>query len=84
MGVLHEALVAVIGRHPTGPGCTNLTNWEQECTHRGLIEPQVEGETSAQRRSRYRDFRKAKSDLLAARWIAIQTDTVIDLKERWQ
>jgi hypothetical protein len=81
----YDALVAAIGKSSVGKGETTLEIWEFECLHRGLIErPQAEGgETGQQRGTRYRDFRKAKSDLLAAKWIGIDGTRVFDLKGRW-
>lgn len=79
----YEALTAAIGKSTTEPGRTLLTGWELECLRRGLIERPADGETYAQRDARYRAFRKAKSDLVTAKWIAIEDDVVIDLKGRW-
>ena len=82
----YQALVAAIGKSAVGKSETTLGTWELECLRRGLIEREPAApprETSLQRGARYRDFRKAKSDLLGAKWITIEDDRVIDLKGRW-
>jgi hypothetical protein len=81
----YDALVAAIGISSIAPGETTVETWELECLRRGLIEhPPAEGkETWQQRAARYSAFRKAKSDLLAAKWIGIQDSRVFDLKGRW-
>jgi hypothetical protein len=80
----YDALVAAIGRHGIG-GAVALSAWEAEALHRGLIDPPpADKETWRQRDVRYRDFRKAKSDLLGARWIAVAGNSVSDLKGRWE
>jgi hypothetical protein len=82
----YDALVAAISKSATGPGRTTLPTWELECLRRGLIErPAAEApkEHWQHRDARYRAFRKAKSDLLAAKWIAVEDDLVTDLKGRW-
>jgi hypothetical protein len=65
-----------------GRGETTSGTWNWNAS-RGLMERAAPG-TDARRRpqkgARYRDG-KAKSDLLAARWIIIEG--VIDLKGRW-
>ena len=65
----YDALVAAIGKSPVGTNSTTLPTWELECLRRGLIErppPDGEKENWQQRGSRDRNYRKAKSDLLAA------------------
>jgi hypothetical protein len=79
----YDALVAAIGRHGNGAAGVPLAQWEAEAQRRGLIEPPAAAETWQQRHNRLRDFRKAKSDLIAAHWIAVDGDLVIDLKSRW-
>lgn len=82
----YDALVAAIGKAPTAPDRTLVTTWELECLRRGLIEPPPAPEVKEswqQRSARHVAFRKAKSDLLAAGWIAIEDETVIDLHGRW-
>lgn len=79
----YDALVTAISKSADGPGRTTLDAWERECEHRGLIERAREGDTGVQRAARAAKYRTAKSDLLAAKWIAIEGDLVIDLKERW-
>ena len=83
--VFYQALVAAITT-ASGAGRTTLDAWQDECLRRGLIDPPPEGDAKEPwrtRDARFRDFRKAKSELLGARWIAIEDQTVIDLKGRW-
>jgi hypothetical protein len=81
----YDALVAAIGKTPGARGRTTEATWELECLRRGLIERPPDGkETGAQRDARRRNYRKAKSDLIAGGWIAIDGQDVIDLKGRWQ
>ncbi len=84
--VFYDAVVAAITKSPAGPGRTTLATWELACLRRGLIEKPPTGDAKEiwqQRDARYRKYRTAKSDLLAAKWIAIEDDMVIDLKGRW-
>jgi hypothetical protein len=79
----YDALIAAIGKSAVGAGRTTLATWELECLRRGLIEHPADQENYKQRDIRFRAYRKAKSDLLAARWIAVEDDLVIDRKGRW-
>ena len=82
----YDALVAAIGKSAVGSGETTIGAWELQCVRRGLIErppPSDAKEGWQQRGARFRDFRKAKSDLLKAGWIAVDDDQVFDLKGRW-
>jgi AAA domain/Domain of unknown function (DUF6371)/Toprim-like len=79
----YDALIAAIGRNPIGRGRTGLATWEAECQRRSLIERALDQEDYKQRGVRLRLYRTAKSDLLAARWIAVEDDLVTDLKGRW-
>ncbi len=80
----YDALVAAItttaGRTT---GTTTVFDWQAACQRKGLIEPAAEGEGHAQRSARFTAFRKAKSDLIAALWVAIDGEIVTDLKGRW-
>jgi hypothetical protein len=79
----HDALVAAICRHG-GTGFAGSAEWQDEAQRRGLIDPSDADETPAQRRSRLRDFRKAKSDLITAGWIVVDGERVTDMKGRWE
>ena len=82
----YDALVGAVTKSAIGPGRTLVTTWELECLHRGLIEKGPRDgakENWQQRGARYRDFRKAKSDLISARLIAVDDDVVTDLKGKW-
>jgi hypothetical protein len=83
--VFYQALVSAIGKGADA-GRTLVESWELECSRRGLIEAAPEGvgpEPWRSRDARYRNFRKGKSDLLGAGWIAIEGNRVIDLRGRW-
>jgi hypothetical protein len=83
----YDALLAAVAKSSdAGPGRTSLSTWTQECLHRGLIEPPTAGgkETWQQRDARQKQFRTAKSDLITAKWIAVEDELVIDLKARWK
>ena len=73
--VFHEALTAAINRVGAAPGETTRGAWEAECVNRGLIE--------ADGKERKMPLRRARMDLIAARWIAVEGERVIDLKHRW-
>ncbi len=79
----YDALTSAITKSTDGPGRTTLDTWRDECLRRGLIEKATDGETYKIRDARYRDFRKAKSELIAANWIAIDGDVVLDLHGKW-
>ncbi len=64
-------------------GTTTVFEWQAACQRKGLIEAAQKDEGYRQRDARMRDFRRAKGDLLAARWISVEGDTVTDLKGRW-
>lgn len=74
--LFYDDLIAAIGRAGTAPGETTLAAWEAECERRGRIERDGPG--------RKANFRRAKSELLSARYIAIDGERVIDLKGRWK
>jgi hypothetical protein len=83
--LFYDALISAITRHGDAPGRTSMEGWQQQAERRGLIEPAPEaGETARQRNTRWRDFRKAKSELLAARWIAVEDGMVSDIRARWE
>jgi hypothetical protein len=79
----YDALIGAITRSDRTSGRCTLKQWEDEALRRGAIEQPSAGETSRERGARLRDFRKAKSDLLAAKWIIIDGEIVADLKGRW-
>jgi len=85
----YDALIVAIGKSAVGADRTMLTTWELECLRRGLIHGSPElakdqKETWQQRDARHKDYRKAKSDLIAAKWIAVDGELAIDLKGRWK
>jgi hypothetical protein len=64
----YDALIAAITKSAVGPGRTTVETWQLECLRRGLIEKPLsdQDETTPQRRTRWRDWRRAKSDLIGA------------------
>jgi hypothetical protein len=79
----YDALVAAVARHPAGHNCTTMQQWEAMCLHRGAIDParSADGKESYRERdARFRDFRKAKSDLIDHHYIAVEGDAVTDLR----
>ena len=85
--VFYDALVAAITKSTAGPGRTTMGTWELECMRRGLVEKKPDGKEGWQARGvRYARFRTAKGDLIAAGWIAINGDMVVDLKggQHWK
>jgi hypothetical protein len=65
----YDILLTVINEHPgDGPGRTQLKIWQDECRRLGRDDG---------------DFRRAKSELLDAHWIAIDGEFVTDMKNRW-
>lgn len=79
----YDALISAITRSADGPGRATVETWQTECMHSGLIEPVGTDETWQRRDARFRGFRAAKHDLIAAAWIAIADDVVTDLHGRW-
>lgn len=81
----YHALISAITRSAIGPGKTAIDTWQNECLRRGLIErpPKDGAETPRERGARFAAYRAAKSDLIAAAWIAIDDDAVTDLHGRW-
>lgn len=77
----YDALVTTVSTQ--GAGKATLDEWQDSCTRRGLIEKAPKDETPVQRGARFRDFRKAKSELLAAKWISIDGEVATDLRGHW-
>jgi hypothetical protein len=81
--VFHDALMDALAHVTIRPGVTTIVAWEHECIRRGLIdalEPDDDRSTRAGKRSM---FRTAKSDLLAARMIGIDGQSVADRTRQW-
>ncbi len=80
----YDALTAAITTTAGRPaGTTTVFEWQAACQRKGLIEAAQQDEGYRQRDARMRDFRRAKGDLLAARWISVEDDIVTDIKGRW-
>jgi len=77
----YEALMAT--RSTWGAGKATLAEWQDTCIRKGLIEKGSDTETASQRKTRFADWARAKSDFIAAKWISIDGEIVMDLKERW-
>jgi hypothetical protein len=78
--VFYDALTAAITKSGSS-GRTTLSIWERECLRCGLIERPVGGkEDHKQRHARYSSYRKAKSELIGAKWITINGEIVVALK----
>jgi hypothetical protein len=81
--LFHDALLSAIAGAATRPGETAMFAWEAECVRQGLLD-QIEPGDDANARHRKRSFlRKAKSSLLAAGMIGINSERVADLTRRW-
>ncbi len=79
----YDALITAITTSPSAKGTTSLPEWQAACQRRGLIEAAAPEETAAQRGSRFRDFRRAKAELITAKWIAVDDAAVTDLRGKW-
>lgn len=77
--IFHAALLDALCVVSCGPGVTTLVAWESECTRRGLLDPQPEGESGSEKRNRLSIFRAAKSALISAKWIGIDDGYVTNL-----
>ena len=77
--VFYDALVAALATSTT-MGETTLGAWEISCIRRGLIDSPSEGGPARVRRL---PLRRAQSALIAARWIAVEGERVMDLKHRF-
>ena len=77
--VYHSALIDALVSNSTAPGSTTLAAWESECVRRGMIDPPSAGEDWKARGARLRDFRTARSHLVAAKWVGVDGDRVSDL-----
>jgi hypothetical protein len=77
--IFHSALLDAIAHAGTRPGETTKAAWESECVRRGLIEASGSDDDCRVRDRRRAPWRKAMSDLLAGRWIAIDDERVMDL-----
>jgi hypothetical protein len=69
--VFHDALIAAANRYGS-KGETVLSDWEKVCIERGLIDLDAKNGKA--------EFRKAKSELLQARYIGIEGQRVWDQK----
>jgi hypothetical protein len=77
--LFHSALIDAIAVASTSPGETTKAAWEGECVRRDLLDPVTEADGWQGKAAKRAKFRKAKSDLLAAKMIAIDGDLVRDL-----
>jgi AAA domain len=78
--IFHSALIDAISHAGTRPGETTMLAWEGECVRRGLIEAVLPADPTSTRRAKRAILRVAQSALLAAHWIGVDGDRVMDLK----
>jgi len=74
----YDALITAITKSTAGPGTTTIETWQLECLRRSLIEqPPSNGEkeTAPRHSQRCAAFRRAKAELIAAKWISIEDDS---------
>ena len=64
-------------------GETTTRAWEGECVRRDLLDLFTEADDHRLRSAKRSKFRKAKSELLAAKMIAIDGERVRDLTRQW-
>jgi hypothetical protein len=81
--LFHDALMDAIAVASTKPGETTVSAWEAECLRRDLMEPFVQEDDHKERSTKRAGFRKARSDLQAAKMVAISGERVCDLTQRW-
>jgi hypothetical protein len=81
--LFHDALMDALAVASTSPGETTMNAWEGECLRRDLIEPFVKEDDHKDRSNKRAKFRKAKSDLQAAKMVAINGEHVRDLTHKW-
>jgi hypothetical protein len=81
--LFHGALIDALAVASTRPGETTTVAWEGECLRRGLVEAFVKEDDHKDRSAKRAKFRKAKSDLLAAKMIAFDGELVRDLTHQW-
>ena len=81
--LFQEALFDGLAVASTKPGETLTRTWEGECVRRGLLDPFTETDDHRLRSAKRSKFRKAKSELLAAKMIAIDGERVRDLTRQW-
>jgi hypothetical protein len=81
--VFHESLFAAISADPSGRGQTTREAWEAASIRRGLVEPfDPKDDYKAKDRKR-KLLRTAQSTLIAAKWIAVDGQRVMDLTKPW-
>jgi hypothetical protein len=81
--LFHDALMDALAVASTRPGETTRAAWEGECLRRDLLDPITEADDHRVRGNKRARFRKAKSDLQAAKMIAINGEHVRDLTRQW-
>ena len=79
--VFYDALLKAITLSATGrPGAATIEQWQDECVRQSMLEPVNNEMKEAER---MKSWRRAKSDLIGARWIAVDGETVRDLKHHY-
>lgn len=75
----YEALIRALDGH----GRASVAGWINECIGASLIQRAEANESRAASKSRMGDFYRSKSELLHAKWIVIDQNTVTDLRGKW-
>jgi hypothetical protein len=81
--LFHDALMDAFVVASTRAGETTREAWEAECVRRDLLDPIKETDDYRTKAAKRAKLRKAKSDLLAAKMIAINGEHVRDLTRPW-
>jgi hypothetical protein len=81
--LFHRALLDAIAIAGTAPGETTRIAWEAECVRVDLLDPIAAGDDYRTKAAKRAKLRKAKSDLQAAKVIAIDGERVRDLTRQW-
>ena len=77
--VFYEALLKAITWSATGPGAATIEQWQDECVRQSMLEP---ASSCLKEAERMKSWRRAKSDLIGARWISVDGEVVRDLKHQ--
>ena len=81
--LFHDALLDALAVASTRPGETTKRAWEGECLRRDLLDPHRREDDHRIRAAKRAKLRAAKSELMAARMVAIDGERVRDLTRQW-
>ena len=82
--LFHAVLMDALVVHSPQPGETTRATWESECVRRGLLDPLEPGDSPSARDRKRAKLRMARSALLAAGWIGIDGERVMELTRSWR